>query len=62
MLREFSTEIVFSTSRVLANPRLEIEDPFCCLIGDPVCQSYPEIEFSSDVDQKNSTTSKPSSG
>jgi hypothetical protein len=53
-MRELSTKMVFGTSGVLANPRLEIEDlsPLFC----------PETEFSSDVDHQNSITSKLFSG
>jgi hypothetical protein len=29
-MREFPSKMVFGTSRVLANPSLEIEDPFFC--------------------------------
>jgi hypothetical protein len=54
-MREFPSKIVFGTSIVLANPSLEIEDPFCPLI-------CPGVEFSSDVDHQNSVSSKPFSG
>jgi hypothetical protein len=47
--------MVFETSRVSANPRPEIEDPFWPLI-------CPGAEFSSDFDRQNSVAYKAFSG
>jgi hypothetical protein len=55
MLRELSSKMVFGTSGVSANPRLEIEDPFWPLI-------CPGAEFSSDIDRQHSVAYKAFSG
>jgi hypothetical protein len=47
--------MVFGTSGVLANPSLEIEDPFWPLI-------CPGAEFSCDIDRQNSISSTPFTG